>query len=187
MNWLRQHRLMGVALLSLVLGSLLAACAPDPATSIITPDLGPQLIAAARAKATGMEQPEAPALLTLADMSDEEIYAGLDGDLAAAIQAADPAGGETLATANACIGCHSLDPDVVMTGPTWHNIGDTAVNRVAGESPAYYLYQSIIDPNAYVVTDYPAGIMTQTYQDTLSQEDLATLIAYLLSLHGAGE
>ncbi len=33
-----------------------------------------------------------------------------------------------------CVGCHSTDPAAQMTGPTWHNIGNTAVSRVEGES-----------------------------------------------------
>jgi cytochrome c551/c552 len=187
MNWLRQRRLIGVATLLLVLGSLLAACAPDPTTQIITPDLGPQMIAAAQSNQAEAAPVEEEVQLTLADLSEEEVYAGLDEASVAAIQAGDPANGETLALVNGCIGCHALDPDAQMTGPTWYNMGNTAVNRVPGESPAYYLHQSIVAPNEHIVSGYPQGIMPQTYVDTLSEQDLGDLTAYLLAQQQATE
>jgi hypothetical protein len=71
-----------------------------------------------------------------------------------------------------------------MTGPTWHNVGDTAVNRVPGVSPALYLHDSIIDPNKSVVPNFASGLMPQIYADTIPLEDLADLVAYLLSQNG---
>jgi hypothetical protein len=71
-----------------------------------------------------------------------------------------------------------------MTGPTWYNLGDTAVGRVPDLGPAEYIHQSIVAPNDHVVEGYSANIMPQNYGTMLSQEDLATLIAYLISQHG---
>jgi mono/diheme cytochrome c family protein len=121
--------------------------------------------------------------LRIATMSDEEIYAGLPEDFAAALAVADPARGETLALANGCVGCHVLDPDQVMSGPTWYHAGDMAANRQAGVSPALYLHDSIVAPNDYIVSGYPANVMPQIYGDTISIEDLAILVAYLLAQH----
>lgn len=160
----------------------LSACMPDADAMIISPNLGAQMVAAASAGPGAVVAEPTPAP-KLADLTEEQITAGLPDDVVAALAAADPANGETLSLANACIGCHSLDPETVMTGPTWHNVADTAIVRVQGESPAYYLYQSFMDPNAYVVNGFPSGVMPQTYADTLSTGDIADLLAYLLSQH----
>ncbi len=175
-------RTRGVLILSLLFVLILAAgCAPNPQIEIVSPELGAQL--AAKEAAGVVEALPTPAPLRLADLSEEQITAGLPDDVVAALASADPAHGENLALTNACVGCHSLDPAQVMTGPTWHNVGDTAANRVPGESPGLYLYQSITDPNAYVVADHPANVMPQNYKDTLDTQSLADLISYLLAQH----
>jgi mono/diheme cytochrome c family protein len=182
MELLRQRRLMGVAASLLVLIFTFAACAPDPTQGILSPELGAQMIAAAQpAEAAEPVEEEAPP--ALAELSEEEVYAGLDEPLATAIQTGDPASGETLSLTNGCIGCHALDPEAQMTGPTWYNVGDTAVMR-DDTGPAAYLYHSIVQPGDYLVEGYPAGVMPATYGDSISEEDLADIVAYLLSLEG---
>ncbi|HQY90036.1 c-type cytochrome [Caldilinea sp.] len=98
------------------------------------------------------------------------------------LKTADAANGEQLTVANGCIACHSLQEGVVMVGPSWHNIGAVAATRVAGESAAAYLYQSITEPNAHVVEGFLPNLMPATYQDTLAPGQIADIIAYLLSL-----
>lgn len=161
---------------------LVAGCAPDAESALISPGLGQQLVVAQSAGAIEIEPtPEPP---KLAELSDEEIYANLDPAIVDQIMNADVAQGETIALTFGCVGCHVLDPAQTMTGPTWHNIGDTAITRVPGQSPAEYLYQSITATNAYVVPNYPANIMPANFNDTMSQEQIATMVAYLLAQHG---
>jgi mono/diheme cytochrome c family protein len=123
-------------------------------------------------------------------MTPEQIFAGMPEDLAAAVQAADPAEGANIALAVAvpsCTGCHFLDPTMAAAGPTWYNVGDTAVDhalRAGLPGPAEYLHQSIVAPGSFVVPGFTSGIMPETYDEALSQDDLATLISYLLSLNG---
>lgn len=184
MEFLRRNRILLVVSLLLVI-VVLSACAPDATAPIISPDLGPQLVAKAEAgKVEAAPVEEAAAPKTLADLSDDEIYAGLEPDMVDAIKNGDLANAETLAVTNACLGCHSLDPEAKMTGPTWHNIGDTAVTRIEGMSPAAYLYDSIVAPNDYVVEGFPGNVMTPTFGDTLSTQELGDLVAYLLAQHG---
>lgn len=159
----------------------LTACSPDPTVDVISPGLGP--ILAAQAANAEVEAVPTPEPLAIANLSPEEITAGLPEDFAAALASADAANGEALSLTNACVGCHALDPNQQMTGPTWFDIADTAANRVPGESPALYLYHSIMLPNSYVVEGYPQNIMPQNYQDLLTQEDLADIVAYLLTQH----
>lgn len=160
----------------------LSGCAPDANAAIISPKLGEELTALEAGKSLVAEPTAVPP--KLADLKPDQITAGLPADLATALASADPTQGPNLATTKGCIGCHSLDPAAVMTGPSWHNVGDHAITRVPGESPAEYIHQSIINPNAFVVPTYPANIMPQTYGAQLSTKELADLIAYLLSQTG---
>jgi mono/diheme cytochrome c family protein len=178
---LSQRSLVGGLALVLAVAITVSACAPNPRTEIISPQLGAQLYA--RELSGVVVAAPTPEPLRIATMSEEEIYAGLPEDFAAALAAATPSRGETLALANGCIGCHVLDPNQVMSGPTWYHMGDTAANRRAGVSPALYIYESIVAPNAYVVSGYPANVMPQNYGDTISLQDLADLVAYLLQQH----
>ena len=111
----------------------------------------------------------------------DPVLAGLSENMLAAMAIADPARGEQLTLTNGCIGCHSLNPNQVMAGPTWRNVGKTAAARVAGQSAALYIYNSILHPNDFVVETYMPNIMLQIYEQTLSDQDLADIIAYLLS------
>jgi mono/diheme cytochrome c family protein len=176
----RRGWLAPTLLLSLLLTVfMMAACAPDATQLIISPQLGGQLAALeAGSEIVAAVPTEAP---TLADLTPDEIVAGLPEDFAAALAVADPANGEQVALARGCIGCHALDPAAVMTGPTWYHMGDTAVSRVSGESPALYLYHSILNPGGYVVPNYPNNIMPANYSEQLTTQELADLVAYLLN------
>jgi len=71
-----------------------------------------------------------------------------------------------------------------LVGPSWYNVGDHAVTRVPGQSPGFYLYNSILLPNEYLNETYPANVMPMNYGEIIPQEDLADIVAYLLSLSG---
>lgn len=82
-----------------------------------------------------------------------------------------------------CISCHQ-NPDAgqnaMGAGPSWVGLG----TRAATQHPDYasaedYIRTSIINPNAYIVDGYAAGIMPQTYADQMSEEDLNLIVAYL--------
>lgn len=87
-------------------------------------------------------------------------------------------------SAPGCITCHSLEPDVVMTGPSQSDVGARAAGRVPGLSAEEYLRQSIVDPNAHLVEGFEAGVMYQTFGDELSEQDINDLVAYMLTLTG---
>lgn len=88
-----------------------------------------------------------------------------------------------------CVTCHSLSPDDVKVGPTHAHIGSRAAQRVEAEDysgqaqdAGAYLRESILEPDAYVVPGYEAGIMYQQYDQVLSTEQVDDLVAFLLSL-----
>jgi mono/diheme cytochrome c family protein len=126
----------------------------------------------------------APVATPEAATDDSDIYAGLPAEILDLMPAADAANGQALSVSNGCIACHSLEKDVRVVGPSWYSVGTTAGERVAGESAGLYLYTSIVDPNAYINEGYISGLMPLTYKDVLSNEQMADVIAYLLSLQG---
>lgn len=169
----------GFVLLVIVL--VVAGCAPNANAQIVSPQLGAQLLAEESNSVVQAEPTAAPLVFT--DLTPEQVTAGLPPEFAAALASADPSQGEQLALVNGCVGCHSLDPAVQMTGPSWHDAAVHAANRVPGESPALYLYESITNPGKFTVPNFPGGVMPATYAQTISTEDLANLVAFLLEQH----
>ena len=99
----------------------------------------------------------------------------------------DPTRGGTLyrqtlisQSAPGCVTCHSLDADVVIVGPSHAGVGNRAGRTVDGLNAEEYLRQSIINPNAFVVSGFAEGIMYQNYAEVLSDSDIDDLVAFLL-------
>lgn len=88
----------------------------------------------------------------------------------------------TLGTNTGCRICHSLDPGVVLVGPSLDGIATRAETRVPGMTAEEYLRQSILDPDAYIVDGYPAGQMLQGFEELLTAEDIDNLVAFLLTV-----
>lgn len=97
--------------------------------------------------------------------------------------------------AAACATCHSRTQGLTQIGPTLAGIATTAADRLA--DPAYrgaaktaeeYLRESILKPNAHVVTGgtYAApdgtSLMPSTYDRTLEPDAVDDLVAYLATL-----
>jgi cytochrome c2 len=90
---------------------------------------------------------------------------------------------ETAAGVNAgCRICHSLEKGETIIGPSFYGIADRAGNRISGMTAEEYLRQSILEPNAFVVSGYPAGQMIQNFGQILTEEQIEDLIAYLMTL-----
>jgi len=86
------------------------------------------------------------------------------------------------ASAPGCITCHSLDAGVTLVGPSHAGIGTAAGTRVAGLSAEEFLEQSITEPDAEVTENFSPGVMYQNYGSDLSEQEIADLIAFLLTL-----
>lgn len=97
------------------------------------------------------------------------------------------ADGESLYTQNAigsapgCTTCHSLEEGVVVVGPSHAGIGARAGSVVPGLSAEEYLRQSIVEPDAHVTEGFTAGIMYQNYGKELTEQQIADLVAFLLT------
>lgn len=99
----------------------------------------------------------------------------------AALPAGQASGGEQVFSSAGCVACHSLEPDVKIVGPSLAGVATRAATRKPDYPPEIYLYESITNPNAYVVEGFPASTMPQTFKQTLSAQQLADVIAFLLT------
>jgi nitric oxide reductase subunit C len=94
-----------------------------------------------------------------------------------------------------CAACHSVAPGVNIVGPTLAGITATAAERIKSadyrgkaRTPAEYIRESILEPNAHVLTDrptYAAGgrsLMPGDYSQTLKPDQVDQIVAYLLTL-----
>jgi len=88
----------------------------------------------------------------------------------------------TIGNQPGCATCHSLEPDVILVGPSLAGIGSRAGERVSGLSAEEYLRQSILEPNAFTVEGFSANIMPMVWSDELTKVQVDNLIAFLLTL-----
>ena len=81
-----------------------------------------------------------------------------------------------------CHVCHSLDVDEIKVGPSLAGIATQATSRAPGMTAEEYLRESILDPDAYIVEGFPAGLMLPDLEENLSPEQIDNLVAFLLTL-----
>lgn len=111
-------------------------------------------------------------------------------DITKTLPEGDVASGEALSVSLACVTCHIDAP----TGPAWlpsagePGIGERAATRITqsdytgvATSAEEYMFESIVAPEIYLVTGF-ANIMPNSYANQLTDQQMADLIAYLLSL-----
>jgi mono/diheme cytochrome c family protein len=112
-------------------------------------------------------------------------------DITKELPEGDAAAGEALTVSLGCTACHITTP----TGPAWlpsgeiPGIGERAEAEFSlpeytgkATSAEQYLFESVVDPNIYLSPGFASGLMPQTYGATLTDQNMADLIAYLLSL-----
>lgn len=80
-----------------------------------------------------------------------------------------------------CSSCHATKPDTIVVGPSLAGVVERAEARVEGQDARTYLEASIRSPDAYVVEDF-ANLMPPTLGETLTDEEIDALIAYLFTL-----
>jgi mono/diheme cytochrome c family protein len=112
-------------------------------------------------------------------------------DITAELPEGDAARGAELASsALGCGACHILG----NIGPVWAasddqpGLGERAGRRYTAEaysgtatSAAEYLFESVVLPNAHVLEGFEAGVMPADFANRLTPQDVADLIAYMLT------
>jgi cytochrome c2 len=181
---------LGTVILLLTLLSLAACGRQLPEGGFVAEDLGPtsfdQNTAAAAVAAEANEATEEEAEGVVEEEGEVAVEAAVENEAVVAEVTGDAAAGALLfanVPGNApCSSCHYVDSEQMLVGPGMLGLGGIAGERVSGESAVEYLRHSILAPNDYVVEGYPAMVMPQNYGDSLTEEDINDLIAYMLSL-----
>src|SRR5262245_44109291 len=79
-----------------------------------------------------------------------------------------------------CSSCHTIDGSALV-GPSMQGYSAIAGTRVAGTSAEDYTHTSIVQPAAFLVSGF-TNVMYGQYGQRLSPQQIADLIAYLLTL-----
>ena len=87
----------------------------------------------------------------------------------------------------ACANCHLADSEKTNLGPGLLNIKDRGATRVAGQSAAEYIYESIVDTQAYLVEDFDPELMPQNWAAIYSDLEIFDIVAYLMTLEGRSD
>jgi len=99
----------------------------------------------------------------------------------AALPKGDATAGKAVFTSAGCVACHSLEPGKKIVGPSLAGVATRAATRKPGYSAELYIYESETRPSAYVVDGFPDGVMPKTFKDSLTPQQLADVIAFLLT------
>ncbi len=103
---------------------------------------------------------------------------------------ADPRAGAALFVGPlGCVACHGAleRPSDAVVGPSLAGLPQRIAQRGLALSPAQYAYESLLQPNAYVVGDCPHGrpcavpSVMPAYGERLSPQQMADLISFLVA------
>ncbi len=86
-----------------------------------------------------------------------------------------------------CANCHSATSEKELIGPGLLNIKHRAAQRSPEQSPAEYIYQSIVDTKAYVVEGYDAELMPANWAEIYSDLEIFDIVAFLMTLEGRSD
>ena len=111
-----------------------------------------------------------PTEVAATEPEEDETSSALDGD---------PTRGESLFVSNTCNACHSTTSADALVGPGLLDIFDRAATRVEGQSAIDYIQESIVDPDAFIVEGFTAGIMPQHFGNVLTDADFGDLLTYM--------
>ena len=91
------------------------------------------------------------------------------------------ASGKAVFTSAGCAGCHTFKPagSTGAVGPDLDNL--VADAKKAGEDPAAYVKESIVDPNKVIVKGYQPNVMPGNFGQSLTPQEIDTLVKYLTS------
>lgn len=90
---------------------------------------------------------------------------------------ADASRGPELIVKYQCVVCHVNGANNIA--PSFTGLSGRASTRHKPLTGPAYIYESIIDPTAFLVTGY-ADVMPQNFADRIPDRDLGDIIAYLL-------
>ncbi|GIK29405.1 MAG: cytochrome c [Chloroflexi bacterium] len=96
---------------------------------------------------------------------------------------ADVERGAALVQRYGCVACHTGAGADNRLAPNWAGLPDRAAERHPPLSAEAYLYESIVYPRAVDIEGY-TGTMPLIYGSQIPDDDLGSIIAYLLTYRG---
>jgi mono/diheme cytochrome c family protein len=94
------------------------------------------------------------------------------------------AGKKVFLDAGGCGACHTLK-DAGSTGTVGPKLDNVAADaKTAGKALEAFVKESIEDPNAYVAPGFPKGVMPPDFNTTLTAQQIADLVAYIVAVAG---
>jgi mono/diheme cytochrome c family protein len=134
--------------------------------------------------------PADPALLTAAADPDGAPIIGTDIDAILADlpnYTGDPINGQQIYnTKYACAGCHSNEIIAPLTETTWSSATAGTGGRPYAGDPTHYVVESIVMPNEFIAPGYNPGAMPQNFNELITMQELADIIAYVSSYDEGG-
>jgi len=97
------------------------------------------------------------------------------------LPAGDATRGEQIFIAQPCHTCH-MDLPVGPVFPGEPPLVDLAATRRSGYPADLYLYESIVNPSAFVVEGFQSDVMPEGFGANLTRQELADLVAYLMTM-----
>jgi mono/diheme cytochrome c family protein len=80
-----------------------------------------------------------------------------------------------------CAGCHALEPDTIVIGPSLAGVATRAETRMKDHDARAYIETSILNPSAYVVDGFK-DVMPKNFGKDLTSDDFNAIVAFLLTL-----
>jgi nitric oxide reductase subunit C len=102
----------------------------------------------------------------------------------------DAEAGQTVFAENGCVACHAVTSDAPPgIGPSLAGVAGRSQETIqnpdysgAAETVDAYLWESITNPSVYMAQAH-STTMPNTYQQSLEEQEIADLVAYLLTLN----
>ena len=91
----------------------------------------------------------------------------------------EAAGARIFTGKGGCVGCHNAGSGGGATGPNLSQIGTVAAERKPGMDASAYIHESLVQPQAYLVSGY--GPLMPSFQGTLTPEEIDQVTAFLLT------
>jgi len=83
-----------------------------------------------------------------------------------------------------CASCHSLTENGSNRGPSLARIGEGAASRVPGQDAEQYIFNSIVQPDAYKVSGFENAAMPLNISNGIDRDGLINLVAFLATRKG---
>lgn len=80
-----------------------------------------------------------------------------------------------------CASCHSLEPNIIIVGPSLWAVVDRTIEQFPDTAPEEYIRNSILYPSDYIVDGFQ-DIMQKNFAEVLTSDEISSLVNFIMSL-----